>query len=241
MSLVAYLSPQNLYNFCNRYWAATAIISFLVIAGNLFWIFSQVPIDFQQGVVAKIMYIHVPSAVLSMGLFAAMGVLGTIFLIYKIKVAPMIMRAIIPVGLLITILVLLTGSIWGKPTWGTWWIWDARLTSELILAFLYFAIYIYDQAMPNHQNTDNVLSVIAIIGSIDLPIIHYSVQWWHTLHQGPSILALKAPSIAWPMLWPLLIMIVAIGCANLALIMLRCKIIIITQEAKARWVRDLPK
>lgn len=235
------LSPKHLYNICNYSWPSLAIISFCLTIFTLFYLFLTTPIDLQQGIVAKLMYIHVPSAILSMAIFASLGILGACFIIFRLKVAIMIFRAILPIGMLLTFLVLFTGSIWGKPTWGTWWIWDARLTSELILCFLYFSIYTYDQVLGKKTNTPWVISVLAVIGTIDLPIIHYSVQWWHTLHQGPSILAFKKPSIAWTMLWPMLLMLLAIACSTLSLAMLRCKRIILTSERNSKWVQQLEK
>lgn len=233
------ISPKHLYNICHKSWLPLACFSSSLCLICLYILFTNTPIDFQQGIVAKLMYIHVPSAILSMAIFASLGILGASYIIFRLKAAIIIFRAILPIGMMLTALVLITGSIWGKPTWGTWWIWDARLTSELILGFLYFAIYLYDTVLAKQANTAWVISVIAVIGTIDLPIIHYSVQWWHTLHQGPSILALKKPTIAWPMLWPLLLMLLAITTSTIALAMLRCKRLIIKSEQQTKWVQAL--
>ena len=220
----ALLTPKKLAKFCAIIWPKLLGFSLLSLIPTLIWIMTKVPIDFQQGIVAKIMYIHIPSAILSLGLFAVIGIASILFLVYKIKIAPMLIRAILPIGLMSTIIVLVTGSIWGKPTWGTWWIWDARLTSELLLGFIYLMLYTYDKV--TNQNNSWVVAVLALIGLIDLPIIHYSVTWWHTLHQGPSILALQKPTIAWPMLWPLLLMIINLACLTAAIVLLRCQIIV---------------
>lgn len=231
-----FLSAKHLYHFCESNWRNFAILSLLILLFTTFWIFAKVPADFQQGEVAKIMYIHVPSAILSLALFLTLGLLGCLYIIFRIKVTTAVMRAITPIGLMLTILVLVTGSIWGKPTWGTWWIWDARLTSELILAFLYLVLFTYDRAMQELESTPFVIATLAIIGSLDLPIIHYSVSWWHTLHQGPSILAFQKPTISWPMLWPLYLMIIAISLMTAAIIMLRCLGIIRAQAKDTQWM-----
>lgn len=237
--IVKLLSAKHCYDFCAKLWFQLNIFSMVLVSITVAWIFTHVPADAQQGEVAKLMYIHVPSAVLSLGLFAVLGIMGITYLVFRVKVAIMLMRAILPIGLMLTTLVLITGAIWGKPTWGTYWIWDARLTSELILAFLYFALYTFDQAMLNQPNTPWILSILAIIGLIDLPIIHYSVTWWHTLHQGPSILAIQKPTIAWPMLWPLILMLIGLVSATSAIIMLRCMVIIRNSEKNTKWVNEL--
>lgn len=227
----ALLVPKNLSKFCLDYWLTLLCSALIIILPTLLWVFIKIPPDFQQGIVAKIMYIHVPSAVLSLGLFAFNGVMAFLYLVFRIKVAIPIIRAILPIGLMCTVIVLITGSIWGKPTWGTWWIWDARLTSELILAFLYLVIYLYDKNMRHLNNTPWVVAVLSTVGTLDLPIIHYSVVWWHTLHQGPSILALQKPTIAWSMLWPLLLMMLGLTCMSAAIIMLRLAVEINTKKS----------
>ncbi len=166
------------------------------------------PPDYQQGEAVRILYVHVPAAMLSMAIFGFMAASSAIFLIFKIKMYDIFARQAAPIGMVFTMLALATGSIWGKPMWGTWWVWDARLTAELILLFIYLAYIMLSMNLPSNQLASKACAVFAIIGAIDLPIIHYSVKWWQTLHQGSSLSVTKS-AIEWSMLKPLLVMIIS--------------------------------
>lgn len=176
------------------------------------------PVDAQQGPVYLIMYVHVPLAFMSLALYSAMTVAAFIYCVWQIKIADIFIRAAAPIGALYTLLVLLTGSIWGKPTWGTWWIWDARLTSELILLFIYTGVIALRQALPESTISNKIVAFWVIIGALDIPVIHYSVQWWYTLHQGPSLLKVSGPSIDGSMMYPLVLMFVALFFYSFAII-----------------------
>lgn len=163
------------------------------------------PADYQQGDAFRIMYVHVPSATLSMGLYVFISLMSVLFYVWKLKVADVLAKVAAPLGGSFTLLALITGAIWGKPMWGTWWVWDARLTSELVLGFLFLGLMGLRHAIEDPLQSGRACALLGMIGIINLPIIHYSVVWWHTLHQPPSLLALQKPTIAGAMLWPLVL------------------------------------
>jgi heme exporter protein C len=222
-SLLPWLSI--LFIFCFSY----GLIGGLVIA----------PADYQQGDGFRIMYVHVPSAFTAMGIYAVMAFCALLTLVWRIKTAAIAMSCSAPIGASITFLALVTGSIWGKPMWGTWWIWDARLTSVLILFFLYLGFIALQSVITDQQSKDKASAIIAIVGSINLPIIHYSVVWWNTLHQGPSISKLAKPSIAPMMLYPLLAMIAAFMLFYAIIVILRMRNQILFREIKTEWVKKV--
>jgi heme exporter protein C len=196
------------------YWAGRSIpwlgILFLgVLSYGLVGGLWLAPPDYQQGEVYRIIFIHVPAAAWSLGIYVLMSAAALIFLVWKITLADIVAKLSAPVGATFTLLALLTGSIWGKPTWGTWWIWDARLTSELILLFIYGGIIALRNAMPSPQLASQASGILTLVGLVNIPIIHYSVDWWQTLHQGATILKLGAPSISLSMLYPLCAMLIA--------------------------------
>jgi heme exporter protein C len=206
---------------------------------GLIWGVAFAPPDYQQGDSFRIIYIHVPSAVLAMGTYVAMATAGFVGLVWQWKTAYMSMMAIAPVGALMTFISLFTGAAWGKPMWGTWWVWDARLTSQLILLFLYFGVMALYAAFNDKQQAGKAAAVIALVGVINIPIIHYSVEWWNTLHQGSTITKVGRPSIAPAMKWPLLVSIMGfIGLIG-TLVLMQLKNIILEREAQRPWVRTL--
>lgn len=188
-------------------WLATAAL--ILFSVGLIGGLALAPPDYQQGDGFRIIYVHVPAAALSMGVYVAMALSGGIGLIWRIKVVAMVSRSCAPIGAAFTFLALATGSLWGKPMWGAWWVWDARLTSELILLFLYLGYMALQEAIENRDAADRAGAVLALVGLVNIPIIHYSVEWWYTLHQGATIFKLGAPSISMDMLWPLLVMMAA--------------------------------
>lgn len=197
------------------------------------------PADYQQGDGFRIIYVHVPSAMSAMAVYLIMAICGVLTLVFRIKIAAIAMSASAGVGASFTALALITGSIWGKPMWGTWWIWDARLTSMLILLFLYFGLLALQSVIPNPNQRDRAVSILAIVGVINLPIIHYSVIWWNTLHQGPTISKLSAPSIAPDMLYPLLSMMLAFMLFYAFIVIIRVRQQILLREIKSPWVKEL--
>jgi heme exporter protein C len=197
------------------------------------------PADYQQGDAFRIIYVHVPSAYLSMLVYVLMAAASAIGLIWRIKLAHAVAASAAPVGASFTFLALVTGAVWGQPMWGTWWVWDARLTSELILLFLYFGYILLRAAFDDTGKADRASAVLAIVGVVNIPIIHYSVIWWSTLHQGPTISKLDNPSITADMLWPLLTMIVGFTLFFLAVLTERLQAEVLEREQQARWAQEI--
>ena len=167
------------------------------------------PADYLQGDGFRIIYVHVPCAFLSLAIYAVMTYAAIAGLVWRFKLAPLIIRHSAPIGAAFTLLALITGSLWGKPMWGTWWIWDARLTSELILLFLYIGIMLFQSAIAEKRNGSRAVAILILVGFVDIPIIHYSVYWWNTLHQGATLTLFNRPAIDASMLYPLIAMIVS--------------------------------
>ena len=231
--------PETLYHFCrvSYPWLMTAALMLLAL-GNI-WGLAFTPPDYQQGDSYRIIHIHVPSAIMSMATYSAMAIAAFTALVWQIKTAQWAALALAPIGAVYTAIALLTGMAWGKPMWGTWWVWDARLTSELILLFLYLGVIALSGAFSDRQTGAKAASLLAVVGVINLPIIHFSVEWWNTLHQGASITKFAKPSIDPSMLWPLLISIVAFKVLMLALLCLRLRTAILINEQHRPWVKAL--
>ena len=202
-------------------WISYASICFFVIGMSFAFFFS--PPDYLQGETVRIMYIHVPCAWLSLQIYAIMAVCSFISLVYKHTLADIISRSCAPIGACFTIITLITGSIWGKPTWGTWWVWDARLTSELILLFIYLAHSIISNSYDEITKGDKNAAILTLIGIINLPIIKWSVDWWNTLHQPASISKLSSPNIDSLMLTPLFLMFICLTLVFLSILLVRIK------------------
>ena len=197
------------------------------------------PADYQQGDAFRIIYVHVPSAYLSTMIYAIMAFASAIGLVWRIKLAHAVAASAAPIGASFTALALVTGMLWGKPMWGTYWAWDPRLTSELILLFIYMGYISLRASFEDVNTADRAGGILAVIGVINLPIIHYSVIWWSSLHQGPTIKKMDSPSIAGDMLWPLLIMILGFSLFFAGVLLFRVKAEVLEREKNARWVRDL--
>lgn len=210
----------------------------MFFALGLYYGLWRAPADYQQGDAYRIMFIHVPAAMCSLSCYGLIALSSAIFLIWRTKISDMVAKAAVPVGLCFTALALVTGSLWGKPMWGTYWIWDARLTSELILLFLYLGLYAVRAAIPNQAQAEKVAAVVALVGAIDLPIIHYSVNWWHSLHQGSTLLGFHRPTLATEMLIPLLLMIGAFISYMIAMVLLRASNELLWRERNCQWVRE---
>lgn len=214
-----------------------ALLSALLLGVGAVWGLVFSPIDYLQGNSYRIIFVHVPAASLAMSIYLAMAVLGVIFLVWKIKVANVIAQAVAPVGFVACVLSLLTGSIWGKPTWGTYWVWDARLTSMLILAFLYAGVMALFSAFANHPDRGRPAAILSVVGAVNLPIIKYSVEWWNTLHQGATFTITQAPKMAASMWIPLLLMIVGAYCFAAALTIYRTNTLLLWQDQNKAWVK----
>ena len=197
------------------------------------------PPDYQQGDGFRIIYVNVPSAYLSTMIYAVMALASAIGLIWRMKLAHAVAASAAPIGAWFTFLALVTGAVWGKPMWGTFWEWDPRLTSELILLFIYLGYISLRGAFDDADKADRASAILALVGVVNLPIIHYSVIWWSSIHQGPSIKKMDAPSISGDMLWPLLVMILAFTLFFAAILLQRVRSEVLDRERNARWVLDI--
>jgi heme exporter protein C len=211
----------------------------LLLVGGAFGGLVLAPADYQQGDGFRIIYVHVPNATLSLLVYTAMAVCAALALIWRVKIGHALVTVMAPLGAGFTGLALVTGSLWGIPMWGTWWVWDARLTSELILLFLYLGVFALKGAFSDRDQGDRAAALLAIVGVVNVPIIHYSVLWWNTLHQNATVSKMSAPSITTSMLIPLLMMIFGfslfLGWAVLRL----TRAELIRREQNASWVREL--
>ena len=199
------ISPEGYYKFTSMIIPWFLLLALLLIIYGLYLGLFVAPPDYQQGDAFRIMYVHVPSAWISLFAYSIVFFSALISLIWHIKVYDTILLASCKLGALFTLFTLVTGAIWGKPMWGTWWAWDARLTSELVLFFIYISILLLHGSFEDNRKATTSVNILAIVGFINIPIIHFSVEWWNTLHQGPSVIKLSTPSIAGEMLSPLII------------------------------------
>ena len=225
-------SPPVFDYWAARAWpwlAAAAVV--LALAG--LWVgFAIAPTDHQQGEVYRIIFLHVPAAWMSMFIYVAAAVHAGLGLIYRTRLSPLLARALAPTGALFTVIALWTGAAWGKPTWGAWWVWDARLTSELILLFLYLGYMGVASAIEDTARADNAGAIVLLAGVVNVPIIYFSVQWWSTLHQGASIRIDAAPSMTHTMLLGMLLMALACWAYTLAVCLLRTRCLIRERAAQ---------
>ena len=233
MNLYKYASPAAFYALAGKLVPWFAIPSAILFVVGLYVGFFVAPTDFQQGDAYRIMFIHVPAAWMGMLLYVLMAVYAGIGWAFNARLASMMASAIAITGAMFTFLSLVTGSLWGKPTWGTWWVWDARMTSTLILLFLYAGFISLQAAIDDPRRADKAGAVLALVGVINVPIIYFSVQWWNTLHQGATIRLMGKPSIAPPMLAALLIMLAACWLYSIAVVLARLRRIIEERELNA--------
>lgn len=234
-----FASPKFFYritSLCQPYlWVVFLICLGFALYSGLF----LAPVDYQQGDSYRIMFVHVPAAWMSLFIYIIMAVMAVIAQIWRIKLANILLISSAPIGAGFTFIALVTGSLWGKPMWGTWWVWDARLTSELILLFIYFGIINLHSAIEDVRNADNAAAILVLVGMVNIPIIHYSVEWWNTLHQGPSVSKLDKPSIHFSMLLPLLFMVIAFTFYYLICLSERARLELLKRESASNWVQSL--
>ncbi len=232
-------SPPWFYRISGKlvpwFGAACALLTLYGLYGGLV----LAPADYQQGDSFRIIYIHVPAAWMSLFIYVVMAVAGVIGLVWRMKMAEVVLISSAPIGAAFTFLALVTGSLWGKPMWGTWWVWDGRLTSELILLFLYLGVIALHNAIEDRQTAARAVAILAIVGVVNVPIIHYSVEWWSTLHQGPTITKLDRPSIHIDMLIPLLVMAVAFKLYYVTALLIRSRVELLERERNSKWVREM--
>ena len=215
--------PNKVLSINNNFINNLIILMILIIFLGLIYALFISPEDYIQGDSVRIMYVHVPSSFIALGCFAIMGTASILNLIFRIKFMPLIAKSLAPIGIIFTLISIVTGSLWGKPTWGIWWVWDARLTSMLILFCFYLAYIFVWKFMRNFEQANKISSIIGVIGLINLPIIKYSVDWWNTLHQPSSITLTSAPTIHHTMLVPLLIMFIGMIVYSLIIFLMKYK------------------
>ncbi|PWB58424.1 MAG: heme ABC transporter permease [Nitrosomonadales bacterium] len=239
LNLYKYASPATFYDLAGRmipwFYAAAALLG---VAG-LYIGFFLAPTDFQQSEAYRIIFIHVPASWMSMFIYVVMAIWAAIGLAFNTRLSFMMASALAPTGAMLTFVALWTGALWGRPTWGAWWVWDARLTSELILFFLYVGFMALQAAIDDPRRADRAGALIALVGVVNVPIIYFSVRWWNTLHQGASVSVSKAPSMASIMLAGMLVMAIAVWMYAIAAALSRVRSIILERERNSQWVAQL--
>jgi heme exporter protein C len=231
-------SPPYLYGLAARLTPWFAWPAALLILGGLYAGLVLAPADYQQGEGFRIIYVHVPSAWMSLMVYVTMGVAAAVGLIWRMKVAYAVAASCAPIGASFTVAALVTGSLWGKPMWGTWWEWDPRLTSELILLFLYLGFMGLRAGFDDTQRADRAAALLAIVGLVNVPIIHYSVTWWNSLHQAPSVMRFGKPAMPPAMLTPLLVLLLGFTLFFAAVLLVRVRAEILQRERAARWIGE---
>ncbi len=232
-------SPATFYPLAGRlipWFTAAAVITLGV---GLYMSFFVAPTDYKQGEGYRIIFVHVGTAWMSMFIYVVMAAWAGLGLVFNTRVSAMMASALAPTGAMFTFVALWTGALWGKPMWGTWWVWDARLTSELILLFLYLGFIALQSAIDDPRRADRAGAILAIVGVVNIPIIYYSVQWWNTLHQGASVTVSGQSSMETVMLWTMLIMTFGFWFYAIAVVLARVRCIILERERDTTWVREL--
>lgn len=239
LRLTTFAAPAEFERLAARVIPWCWLIFGLTLVLGLYLGFLIAPKDFQQGQSYRIIFIHVPAAWLSMVLYLAMAFWSAVGWAWKVKQARVLALAIAPTGALFTFVALWTGALWGKPTWGTWWVWDARLTSELLLLFLYLAHIALTSAIEDDRRADSAGALLAIVGAVNVPIIYFSVRWWNTLHQGASVSMTSAPKMASTMVTAMLIMTIACWAYAFAVVLTRARAITVEREQQHAWMSKI--
>ncbi|HEY6133553.1 MAG TPA: heme ABC transporter permease CcmC [Rubrivivax sp.] len=239
LTLYTFSSPPRFYALSGAlvpwFWATALALA----AAGLWMGFFVAPTDATQGEVYRIIFIHVPAAWMSMMLYLVMAFWAAVGWAFNARLASMVARAVAPTGAMFTFLALWTGALWGKPTWGTWWVWDARLTSELILLFLYLGYIALVEAIDDPRRADQAGALLAVVGAVNVPIIYFSVKWWNTLHQGASVSITSSPKMASTMLTAMLLMSLAFWAYAFAVVLTRSRAIVLEREQRSAWVGEL--
>jgi heme exporter protein C len=232
-------SPRWFYHMSGRFLPWLMAISLILLGVGIVWGLAFAPMDFKQGNSFRIIYIHVPAAFISLAGYYIMAIAGAIALVWRMKMADMVMRSCAPIGAVMTFIALITGAIWGKPTWGTWWVWDARITSMLVLFFLYIGVIALVNAYQREDLGTRAGAILALVGTVNIPIIYKSVDWWYSLHQPATIKLTQKPAMAMEMFWPLLVMIIGFYLFYAVLLLLHVRAEIVQREQRTQWVREL--
>ncbi len=231
-------SPKWFYEKTTRWAQVMGWLALLMLGVGVIWGLGFAPAEAKQGNSYRIIYIHVPIAIVSMAGYYVMAISGAVGLIWRMKLSYMVMKAAAPIGAAMTFLALVTGAIWGKPTWGTYWVWDARLTSMLVLFFLYLGVMALQEAYQNQESADKTCAILSLVGMVNIPIIYKSVDWWYTLHQPATLKLTEKSSIAPEMAYPLILMIFAVYLFYAWLVLSKTRVEVLHREAKTQWVKD---
>jgi heme exporter protein C len=234
-----YASPQQFYPLAGRLIPWFSVAAALLAVAGLYIGLWLAPTDATQGDAYRIIYVHVPTAWMSMVIYVAMAFWAGVGLVFNSRLSSMMACALAPTGALMTFLALWTGALWGKPTWGAWWVWDARLTSELVLLFLYIGFMSLHASIDDTRRADRAAGLLALVGVVNIPIIYFSVKWWNTLHQGASVSLTKAPSMASQMLLGMLLMALAMWAYSIAVALVRVRRLMLERERHAAWVSNV--
>ena len=234
-----YANPEVSFHFTGKLMPWFSVLAAIFLSVGLVWALVFAPADYQQGESFRIFYIHVPAAMFSMSIYFAMAVAAFCSLVWQLKLSDAAASAMAPVGATFTAIALITGAAWGKPMWGTWWIWDARLTSELILLFLYLGVMALHNAFEDKNVAGKAAGILTLVGSINLPIIKYSVEWWNTLHQGATVSKLGKPSMTAEMFWPFLICFLGFAFLISTIICIRFRTELLSRNSMRPWVKKL--
>ncbi len=233
-----FAAPSRFYGLAGKLAPWFAIAAAILASIGLYIGLLVAPTDAQQGESYRVIFIHVPAAWMSMFIYVVMAIWAAVGWIFNTRMSSMMARALAPTGAMFTFVALWTGALWGKPTWGTWWVWDARLTSELILLFLYLGYIALVESIDDVRRADHAGALLAIVGAVNVPIIHFSVKWWNTLHQGASVSVTAAPKMASIMLTAMLILAIAFWFYTIAVVLTRVRAIILERERENQWVAE---
>ena len=234
-----YAAPQRSYALAGRVIPWCAIAAGLLCALGLYLGLAVAPTDAQQGDAYRIIFVHVPAAWMSMVVYLAMAFWAAVGLVFNSRLSSMLATALAPTGAWMTFLALWTGALWGKPTWGAWWVWDARLTSELVLLFLYIGYMSLHAAIDDPRRADRSAALLALVGVVNVPIIYFSVKWWNTLHQGASVSLTNSPSMATTMLLGMLVMALGFWMYSIAAALSRLRTTILERERHTAWAQQV--
>jgi heme exporter protein C len=241
MKLFHYAAPQHFYHLAGRLWPWLACLASVLALAGLWVGFMLAPTDAQQGQAYRIIYVHVPVSWMAMIIYLAMAFWSLLGWVFNTRLSGLMTRALAPTGALLAFLSLWTGALWGKPMWGTYWVWDARLTSMLILLFLYLGYIALTSAIEDPRRSDRAGALVALVGAVNVPIIYFSVTWWNTLHQGASVSLTQSPRMASIMLTGMLLMSLAIWLYAVAIALWRVRSLILWRESHTVWVQQLPE
>jgi heme exporter protein C len=238
ISWFKYASPQMFFGLSEKLIPWFVIAALILGVLGLYIGFFVAPTDHQQGDAYRIIFVHVPAAWMSMFIYIVMAFWAGVGLVLNTRMSSMMASALAPTGAMFTVLALWTGALWGKPTWGAWWVWDARLTSELILLFLYIGFMALQASIDDVRRADKAGAVLALVGVINVPVIYFSVRWWNTLHQGASVSVNNAPSMATTMLLGMLVLALAFWAYTISVVLLRVRCILLERERHTDWVKE---